>query len=136
LQKFTAVGLNRKVARRLVDDYNIAIRSMKYWPMAEDFFSLNRPIRVSFVHYDTLDDVRFFLDEVSTICKRHRAAYHQHLQDSREFRQGPGCGQAVVEYDEGMVKKKIGLVYNLRESASSADNLFFRRLRRKTQIMV
>ena len=59
----------QEVERRLVDDFNIAIRSIEYWSMAEDFFSIDKPIRASFVHYNTLEEVRFFLKAVKEICK-------------------------------------------------------------------
>jgi len=58
-----------EVERHLVDDFNIAIRSIEYWSMAEDFFSIDKPIRASFVHYNTLDEVRFFLNAVRKICE-------------------------------------------------------------------
>ncbi len=41
---FSIEGISGEdVQNRLVGDFNIAIRSMDYWSMAEDFFSLNRP---------------------------------------------------------------------------------------------
>ena len=67
---FDVVGkTGQQVAERLVEDYNIAIRSILYWSMSEDFFSLNKPVRASFVHYNTIEEVRYFLEALRTISK-------------------------------------------------------------------
>ena len=68
---FDVDGLTgQQVAERLVEEYNIAIRSILYWSMSEDFFNLNKPVRASFVHYNTLDEVRYFLEALGTISKK------------------------------------------------------------------
>ncbi len=56
-----------EVAERLVKDYNIAIRSIDYWSMSEDFFRLDKPVRASFVHYNTVEEVQYFLKALQTI---------------------------------------------------------------------
>jgi len=56
-----------EIQRRLVDDSNIAIRSMLYWSMSEDFFGLDKPLRASFVHYNTPDEIRFFLKAIEAV---------------------------------------------------------------------
>lgn len=56
-----------EVAERLVKDYNIAIRSIDYWSMSEDFFRLDKPVRASFVHYNTVEEVRYLLKALQTI---------------------------------------------------------------------
>ena len=59
----------QEAARRLVEKHNIAIRSMLYWSMAEDFFNLSYPLRASFVHYNTIDDVAYLLDALEDVCE-------------------------------------------------------------------
>lgn len=67
---FDVTGKNGgEVAERLVKEYNIALRSIDYWSMAENFFALNKPVRASFVHYNTLNDVRYLLEALQTIAK-------------------------------------------------------------------
>ena len=58
----------QEAARLLVEKFNIAIRSMLYWSMAEDFFNLSYPLRASFVHYNTPDDVAYLLDALNEVC--------------------------------------------------------------------
>ena len=58
-----------EVERRLVEEYNISIRAFESWSMAEDFFEMeNLPIRASLVHYNTLDEVNFFLKALKAVC--------------------------------------------------------------------
>jgi selenocysteine lyase/cysteine desulfurase len=54
----------REAERLLVEKYGIAMRSMLYWSMAEDFFDISLPLRASFVHYNTIEEVRMLLDAV------------------------------------------------------------------------
>lgn len=58
----------QEAARLLVEKYNIAIRSMLYWSMAEDFFDLSYPLRASFVHYNTPDDVTYLINALNEVC--------------------------------------------------------------------
>jgi len=54
----------REAERLLVEKYGIAMRSMLYWSMAEDFFDISLPLRASFVHYNTIEEVRMLLSAV------------------------------------------------------------------------
>ncbi|MCE5250563.1 aminotransferase class V-fold PLP-dependent enzyme [bacterium] len=67
---FSIEGLEGSaVERRLVDDYNIAIRSILYWSKSEDFFNLHYPVRASFVHYNTVEEVHYILKALRTLVK-------------------------------------------------------------------
>jgi copper ion binding protein len=60
-----------KAAERiLTEEHNIAMRSMLYWSMAEDFFNLHLPLRASLVHYNTVEDVALFLKAVRDLGGR------------------------------------------------------------------
>jgi selenocysteine lyase/cysteine desulfurase len=66
---FSIDGLTGKeVERKLVEEHGIAMRSMKYWSMSEDFFGFELPLRASLVHYNTLEEVRMFLKAVKDIA--------------------------------------------------------------------
>ncbi len=68
---FSMDNLSGKEAERiLVDEHNIAMRSMLYWSMAEEFFDLRMPLRASLVHYNTIDDVALFLKAVRDMSVR------------------------------------------------------------------
>lgn len=68
---FSMDNLTGKEAERiLVEDHNIAMRSMLYWSMAEDFFNLDKPLRASLVHYNTIEDVALFLKAVRDLGGR------------------------------------------------------------------
>jgi len=54
----------REAERFLVENRGIAMRSMLYWSMAEDFFDITLPLRASFVHYNTIEEVRMLLEAV------------------------------------------------------------------------
>ena len=57
-----------EVEKRLVEEYHIAIRAIEFWSMAEDFFKLERlPLRASLVHYNTLEEVHYFLRALQTV---------------------------------------------------------------------
>ena len=58
----------KEMERRLVEEHHMAMRSMKYWSMSEDFFGYDMPLRASLVHYNTLEEVRMFLQAVRDIC--------------------------------------------------------------------
>ncbi len=53
--------------KRFVEEYNIAIRSIEFWSIAEDFFKIHLPLRASLVHYNTLEEVKIFLEAVKAI---------------------------------------------------------------------
>ena len=55
--------------KRFVEEYNIAIRSIEYWSMAEEFFNINFLLRASLVHYNTLEEVKIFLEAAERISK-------------------------------------------------------------------
>jgi selenocysteine lyase/cysteine desulfurase len=66
---FSVEGMSGKeVERRLVEDHKMAMRSMKYWSMSEDFFGYDMPLRASLVHYNTLEEVGMFLQSMKKIC--------------------------------------------------------------------
>ncbi len=68
---FEMTNLSSKDAERiLVDEHNIAMRSMLYWSMAEDFFGIRYPLRASLVHYNTPEDVKLFLEAVKAMAKK------------------------------------------------------------------
>ncbi len=68
---FEMTNLTGKEAERiLVEEHNIAMRSMLYWSMAEEFFGIDRPLRASLVHYNTPEDVALFLRAVREMGKR------------------------------------------------------------------
>jgi selenocysteine lyase/cysteine desulfurase len=68
---FEMTNLPGKEAERiLVEEHNIAMRSMLYWSMAEDFFGISYPLRASLVHYNTPEDVTLFLKAVREMAKR------------------------------------------------------------------
>jgi selenocysteine lyase/cysteine desulfurase len=67
---FSMKNLSGKDAERfLVEKHSIAMRSMLYWSMAEDFFDIELPLRASFVHYNTIEEVRMFLEAVRDMGK-------------------------------------------------------------------
>jgi selenocysteine lyase/cysteine desulfurase len=62
---FSMTNMSGKEAERLlVEKYGIAMRSMLYWSMSEEFFDISLPLRASFVHYNTLEEVRMLLSAV------------------------------------------------------------------------
>ncbi|MHB9027590.1 MAG: aminotransferase class V-fold PLP-dependent enzyme [Candidatus Latescibacterota bacterium] len=68
---FEMINLPGKEAERiLVEERNIAMRSMLYWSMAEDFFGVSYPLRASLVHYNTPEDVKLFLEAVREMGRR------------------------------------------------------------------
>ncbi len=68
---FEMTNLPGKEAERiLVEEHNIAMRSMLYWSLAEDFFNIRYPLRASLVHYNTPEDVKLFLEAVRKMGTR------------------------------------------------------------------
>jgi selenocysteine lyase/cysteine desulfurase len=68
---FSITNMSGKEAEKLlVEKYGICMRSMLYWSMAEDFFGIEYPLRASFVHYNTVEEVRMLLEAVREMGSR------------------------------------------------------------------
>lgn len=62
--------IHRDAERILVEEHHIAMRSILFWSMAEDFLDIRMPLRASLVHYNTLEEVELFLKAVKDMGER------------------------------------------------------------------
>lgn len=60
---------DEEVVNRLWKDGGIAARSGHYYSYAQDIYNLQKIIRISLVHYNTLEEIRIFLTTLDEICK-------------------------------------------------------------------
>ncbi len=68
---FSMTNMSGKEAEKLlVEKYGICMRSMLYWSMAEEYFGIELPLRASFVHYNTIEEVRLLLEAVREMGSR------------------------------------------------------------------
>ncbi len=58
-----------KVVSRLWKEGGIAARSGHYYSYAQDVYNKQKIIRISLVHYNTLEEIRIFLTTLNEICK-------------------------------------------------------------------
>jgi cysteine desulfurase family protein (TIGR01976 family) len=58
-----------EVALRLWKEGEIAARSGHYYSLAQDVYNKQKIVRISLVHYNTLEEVKIFLKTLNEICK-------------------------------------------------------------------
>ena len=58
-----------EVALRLWKEGGIAARSGHYYSLAQDVYNKQKIVRISLVHYNTLEEVKIFLKTLNEICK-------------------------------------------------------------------
>lgn len=61
--------LEEEVVNRLWKEGGIAARAGHYYSYAQDIYNKQKIIRISLVHYNTMEEIRLFLKTLDSICK-------------------------------------------------------------------